>query len=149
MNLKEERLEGKYSPLIRGMHCALSTLLNQKIALLNKDYALYKTYIDNNFNYINDENEVNEFIIKNATKEFPIIKFELESKNIIYQRINQFLKEKLEIVSSNDISRRKSRKKTDINNYRRRIFKKKNISDQAQNNILVLKNNIKSHNVFN
>ena len=46
-------LEGKYSSLIRGIHCALSTLLNQKVALLNKDYALYKTYINNNFNYIN------------------------------------------------------------------------------------------------
>ena len=132
------------------MHFALSTLLNQKVALLNKDYALYKSYIDNNFNYINDENEVNEFIIKNATKEFPIIKFEfipykLESKNIIYQRINQILKEKLEIVTSNEINRSKSRKKTDVNNYRRRGFKKKNTSDQTQNNILVLENNIKSH----
>ena len=113
-------LEGKYSLLIRGMHCALSSLLNQKVALLNKDYALYKSYIDNNLNYINDGNEVNEFIIKNATKEFPVIKFEfipykLESKNIIYQRINQFLKERLEIVASNEISRSKSRKKTDVN----------------------------------
>ena len=131
------------------MHCALSTLLNQKVALFNKDYALYKTYIDNNFIYINDENEVNEFIIKNATKEFPVIKFEfipykLESKNIIYQRINQFLKERLEIVASNEISRSKSRKKTDVNNYKRRAFKKKNTSDQT-NNILVLENNIKSH----
>ena len=41
------------------MHCALSTLLNKKVALLNKDYASY-----------NDENEMNEFIIKMQQKNF-------------------------------------------------------------------------------
>ena len=142
-------LEGKYCSLIRGIHWALSTLVNHKVGLLNKDYTLYKSYIDNNLNYINDENEVNEFIVKNATKEFPMNKFEfipykLESKNNIYQKINQFLKDRLEIVASNEISRSKSRKKTDANNYKRRVFKKKNTSDQAQNNILALENNIKS-----
>ena len=93
---------------------------------------MYKSYIDNNLNYINDETEVNEFIIKNATKEFPMIKFELfpyklESKNNIYQKINQFLKEKFEFVESNEISRSKSRKKSDANNFKRRVFKKKKI----------------------
>ena len=110
---------------------------------------MYKSYIDNNLNYINDETEVNEFIIKNATKEFPMIKFELfpyklESKNNIYQKINQFLKEKFEFVESNEISRSKSRKKSDANNFKRRVFKKKKINDQAQNNILALENNMKS-----
>ena len=143
-------LEGKYCSLIRGMHLALSTLVNHKIGLYNKDYTLYQSYIDNNLNYINDETEVNEFIIKNATKEFPMIKFEfipykLESKNNIYQKINQFLKEKFEFVESNEISRSKSRKKTDdYNNLGRRVFKKKNTNDQAQNNILALENNMKS-----
>lgn len=143
-------LEGKYYSLIRGMHWSLSTLINHKIALVNKDYSLYKSFIDNNLNYINDENEVNEFIIKNATKEFPMIKFEfipykLENKSVLNQKINQFLKEKLEIVESKEISRSKSRKKTDVNNIRRRAIKKKNTSDQTQNNILVLENNIKSY----
>jgi hypothetical protein len=142
-------LEGKYYSLIRGMHCALSTLVNHKISLLNKDYTLYKPYIDNNLNYINDENEVNEFIIKNATKEFPVSKFEfipykLESKNITNQKIFQFLKEKLEIEESHEIGRTKSRKKTDINDFQKKVFKKKNTDDKTQNNILVLENNIKS-----
>ena len=80
----------------------------------------------------------NEFIIKSATKEFPANKFEfisykLENKSILYQKINQFLKEKLEIVESKEISRSKSRKKTNINNnYRMKVFKKKNTNDQAQ-----------------
>ena len=144
-------LEGKYHSLIRGMHWALSTLVNHKVSLFNKDYTLYKSYIDNNLNYINDENEVNEFIIKNATKEFPVNKFEfipykLENKSILYQKINQFLKERLEIVDSKEISRSKSRKKTDDNyNFGRRVFKKKNTNDQAQNKILALENNMKSY----
>ena len=144
-------LEGKYHSLIRGIHWALSTLVNHKVSLFNKDYTLYKSYIDNNLNYINDENEVNEFIIKNATKEFPVNKFEfipykLENKSILYQKINQFLKERLENVDSKEISRSKSRKKTDdYNNLGRRVFKKKNTNDQAQNKILALENNMKSY----
>ena len=128
-------LEGKYHSLIRGIHWALSTLVNHKVSLFNKDYTLYKSYIDNNLNYINDENEVNEFIIKNATKEFPANKFEfipykLENKSILYQKINQFLKEKLEIVESKEINKSKSRKKTDEDiNYGRRVFKKKKSTD--------------------
>ena len=119
---------------------------NDKFCIL---FTLYKSYIDNNLNYINDETEVNEFIIKNATKEFPMIKFELfpyklESKNITNQKIFQFLKEKLEIEESHEIGRTKSRKKTDINDFQKKVFKKKNTDDKTQNNILALENNMKS-----
>ena len=141
-------LETKYYSLIRGMHWDLSTLLSHKVVLVNKDYSLYKSYIDNNLNNINDENEVNEFIIKNATKEFPTIKFDfnpykLENKSAINQRIYQFIKDKLEILTSNDAGRSKSRKKNEINDFKRRVFKKKNTTEQTQN-ILVLENNMKN-----
>ena len=136
MIFKEKILEGKYHSLIRGMHWSLSTLVNHKVSFFNEDYTLYMSYIDNNLNYINDENEVNKFIIKNATKEFPVNKFipyKFENKTILHQRINLILKEKLEIVESKEISRSKSRKKTNINNnYRMKVFKKKNTNDQAQ-----------------
>ena len=140
-------LEGKYYSLIRGIHWALSTLVNHKIALFNKDYSLYKAFIDNNLNYINDEYEVSEFIIKNATKEFPMDKFEFipykpENKNALHQKIYQYLKKQLEIVESNEIRRCKSRKKTDVNI--NRVFKKKNTTKITQNNLLILENNIKS-----
>ena len=61
------------------------------------------------------------------------IPYKFENKTILHQRINLILKEKLEIVESKEISRSKSRKKTNINNnYRMKVFKKKNTNDQAQ-----------------
>ena len=146
-------LETNYISIIRGIHWTLSTFVNHKLILYDKLNSLYKNYSDNSISKVNDENEVYEFIIRNATKEFPINKIEfvpykLENKSPLFLKINQFLNKRLELEKAKDSTRNKSRKKTEIYKHRRRAVKKKNTNEHNDdNNISVLEDNIKSYKI--
>ena len=141
-----ESLEEKYYSLICNIHSNLISTINDRINLVSKLNSLFKNLLENNLNQIDAKNELIEFITRNATKEFPIYKFEFFSNKYNNKKmlidINKYLNEKIEnenIITSQQ-RRGKSRKKTDIRKYRRRSIKKKNTGDKNENAALLLEN---------
>ena len=120
-----------------------ATLLNEA----NSSTNLYKTRLEENLKNINVKNEILEYIEKNATKEFPIYKFEFitnkfDNKNLNMELINKYLNENLEVEMNLEIGlkRGRSRKKTDVRRVRKRSVNKKNTGNQKENAILILEN---------
>ena len=96
-----QSLEDNYQCLIDNIYSTLISTAGQKINLINSLSLLNNNYFNNNLIKINTKNEVIEFIIKNATKEFPINKFELITNKFNFSKIlcidiNKYLNEKLD-----------------------------------------------------
>ena len=143
-----QSLEDNYQCLIDNIYSTLISTAGQKINLINSLSLLNNNYLNNNLIKINTKNEVIEFIIKNATKEFPINKFELITNKFNFCKIlcidiNKYLNEKLDNdIYLNQERRGKSRKKTEIRNFRRRSIVKKNTGDKTENKKILDNNNI-------
>lgn len=142
-----QSLEEKYQFLLSNIRSTLTTTVDHKINLLNKVSLLNNTYLEENLKNINVKNEILDFIQKNATKEFPIYKYEfisnkLDNKNPNIDIINKYLNENLEAEVSLEqgLHRGRSRKKTDIRPVRKRSFNKKNTGNKKENAILILEN---------
>ena len=141
-----QSLEEKYKLLIDTIHSSLISTMDQRIQLINKLKLLYSNFLEQNVKKIQIKDEIIEFIIRNVTKEFPINKFEFISNNFdskkSYLDINKYIHDKI----GNDGSmypenrRGKSRKKTEIRNFRRRSIKKKNTGDKNENAVKLLEN---------
>ena len=142
-----QTLEEKYQSLISNIYSTLITTVDNRIDLINKINLLYNSYLEKNLKNITVKNETMEFIIKNATKDFPLNKFEFisnkfENNKLSSIDINSYLKEKLENEESinRDSKRSRSRKNTDVKNFNRRQVKKKNTGGQNENASIVLEN---------
>ena len=143
-----QTLEGKYQSLISNIYSTLITTVDNRIDLINKINLLYSSYLEKNLKNITVKKEIMEFIIKNATKDFPLNKFEFisnkfENNNKLSSiHINNYLKEKLENEENfnRDSKRPKSQKKTEAKNFNGRPTKKKNTSGQNENASIVLEN---------
>lgn len=143
-----QTLEGKYQSLISNIYSTLITTVDNRIDLINKINLLYSSYLEKNLKNITVKKEIMEFIIKNATKDFPLNKFEFISNNFENNNklssihINSYLKEKLENEENfnRDSKRPKSQKKTEAKNFNGRPTKKKNTSGQNENASIVLEN---------
>ena len=134
-----QSLEDNYHCLLDNMLISLNSTMKEKFNLINNISLLYNNYLNNNLNKIDIKKEIIEFITKNATKEFPIYKFELitnkyNSSKTFCIDINKYLKEKLE-NDKNVIQehRGKQGKRTEIRNFRRRSVKKKKIGEKDEN----------------
>ena len=143
-----QTLEGKYQSLISNIYSTLITTVDNRIDLINKINLLYSSYLEKNLKNITVKKEIMEFIIKNATKDYPLNKFEFISNNFENNNklssihINSYLKEKLENEENfnRDSKRPKSQKKTEAKNFNGRPTKKKNTSGQNENASIVLEN---------
>ena len=143
-----QTLEGKYQSLISNIYSTLITTVDNRIDLINKINLLYSSYLEKNLKNITVKKEIMEFIIKNATKDFPLNKFEFISNNFENNNklssihINNYLKEKLENEENfnRDSKRPKSQKKTEAKNFNGRPTKKKNTNGQNENASIVLEN---------
>ena len=142
-----QSLEEKYQFLLSNIRSTLTTTVDNRLNLLNKVSLLNNTYLEENLKNINVKNEILEYIQKNATKEFPIYKFEFitnkfDNKNPNIDIINKYLNENLEAEMNIEIGlkRDRSRKKTDIRPVRKRSVNKKNTGNKKENAILILEN---------
>ena len=142
-----QSLEEKYQFLLSNIRSTLTTTVDNRLNLLNKVSLLNNTYLEENLKNIDIKNEILEFIQKNATKEFPIYKFEFitnkfDNKNPNIDIINKYLNENLEAEMNIEIGlkRDRSRKKTDIRPVRKRSVNKKNTGNKKENAILILEN---------
>ena len=143
-----QTLEGKYQSLISNIYSTLITTVDNRIDLINKINLLYSSYLEKNLKNITVKKEIMEFILKNATKDFPLNKFvfisnKFENNNKLSSiHINNYLKEKLENEENfnRDSKRPKSQKKTEAKNFNGRPTKKKNTSGQNENASIVLEN---------
>lgn len=140
-----QSLEDKYKSLLKIIYSTLFSMVDDKRKLLDKLKLLFDNILDDGLN-IDIENEIIEFISRNATKEFPINKFEFISNKFDniknYFDINKYLEENLgnEEKTNNDQKRGKSRKKTEIRIFRKRDMKKKNTGDKNENNLILFEN---------
>ena len=148
-----QSLEEKYKLLIETLHSSLISTMEQRIELLNKLSLLYNNFLENNVKKIKIKNEIIEFIIRNVTKEFPINKFEFTSIKFDNKKINldinKYVKDNIESEGAMGQRRGKSRKKTEVRNFRRRSIKKKNTGDKNENSALLLENNAISTDIKN
>jgi hypothetical protein len=142
-----QSLEEKYQFLLSNIRSSLTTTVDNRLSLLNKVSLLNNSYLEENLKNINVKNEILEYIEKNATKEFPIYKFEFitnkfDNKNLNMELINKYLNENLEVEMNLEIGlkRGRSRKKTDVRRVRKRSVNKKNTGNQKENAILILEN---------
>jgi len=69
-------LENKYETTLDLLKWSLINYANNKIVLYDKVNNLYKTVLKNYFTNIDDKQELQNFIRKYVTKEFPVSKFE-------------------------------------------------------------------------
>ena len=69
-------LENKYETILDLLKWSLINYANNKIVLYDKVNNLYKTVLKNYFTNIDDKQELQNFIRKYVTKEFPVSKFE-------------------------------------------------------------------------
>ncbi len=140
-----QSLEDKNKSLLKIIYSTLFSMVDDKRKLLDKLKLLFDNILDDGLN-IDIENEIIEFISRNATKEFPINKFEFISNKFDniknYFDINKYLEENLgnEEKTNNDQKRGKSRKKTEIRIFRKRDMKKKNTGDKNENNLILFEN---------
>ena len=147
-----QSLEDNYQCLLNNMLLSLNNTIKEKFNLINNISILFNNYLNNNLNIIDIKKEIIEFITKNATKEFPIYKFELITNKYNGTKtfcidINKYLKEKLENNKNVSPERRgKSRKKTEIRNFRRRSILKKNTGDK-DGNIKIIESNLIFHDI--
>ena len=142
-----QTLEEKYQSLISNIYSTLITTVDNRIDLINKINLLYNSYLEKNLKNITVKNETMEFIIKNATKDFPLNKFEFisnkfENNKLSSIDINSYLKEKFENEETinRDSKRSRSRKNSEIKNFNRRQVKKKNTGGPNENASIVLEN---------
>lgn len=89
-------LEVKYMKLVNIVQLTLINLINNKISIYNKLLQLNKSSSNTIVNKISPRIELFNFIKQNATKEFPINKFEyipykISQTNNNFETINQFL----------------------------------------------------------
>ena len=141
-----QSLEEKYKLLIETIHSSLISTMDQRILLINKLQLLYSNFLEQNIKKIQIKDEITEFIIRNVTKEFPINKFEFISckyeNKISNLDINKYIDKIVNEESMYPGNRRgKSRKKTEIRNFRRRSIKKKNTGHKTENAVKHLENN--------
>ena len=69
-------LENKYETALDLLKWSLINYANNKIVLYDKVNNIYKTILKNYFTNIDDKQELQNFIRKYVTKEFPVSKFE-------------------------------------------------------------------------
>jgi hypothetical protein len=120
-----QSLEDKYKLLLNNIHLTLTTTIGHKINLNNEINIIYNSYMENNLNNINIDEEIMEFIIKNATKEFPRNKFEFipfktDNKKL---DINKYLNDLSN--PQKEMRRGKSHKNEEQRAYNERAIKKK------------------------
>ena len=142
-----QSLEEKYKLLIDTLHSSLISTMDQRMQLINKLSLLYTNFLENNVKKILIKKEIIEFIIRNVTKEFPINKFEFISNKFEDKKLNLDINKYINDNIGNEASmypeqrRGKSRKKTEVRNFRRRSIKKKNTGDKNENAAMLLENN--------
>lgn len=141
-----QSLEERYTSLINSIHSTLIQTMEQRSNILNKLNVLFINYYENYLKKINIKNEITEFVIRNATKEFPITNFEFISNKFDNNKkasvhITKFINDKF-IGEGNINKRGKSRKKTEVRNIRRRPVNKKNTGDKNDNAAMILENNL-------
>ena len=141
-----QNLEDQYRSLLKIIQTTLFSMVDDKRKVLNKLTELYDNLLHEKLN-INVEDEIIEFITRNATKEFPINKFEFISSKFENTKnsfdINNYIKENCE-KEENKIQmpkRGKSRKKKETRNFRKRSIKKRNTGDKNENTLILLENN--------
>ena len=141
-----QNLEDQYRSLLKIIQTTLFSMVDDKRKVLNKLTELYDNLLHEKLN-INVEDEIIEFITRNATKEFPINKFEFISSKFENTKnsfdINNYIKENFE-KEENKIQmpkRGKSRKKKETRNFRKRSIKKRNTGDKNENTLILLENN--------
>ena len=83
-------LENRYDTIIDLLKWSLINYANNKISICNKINNLYKTILQEYFTNIDVNEEIMNFIIKNATKEFPSYKFEFIPYKLNTININLF-----------------------------------------------------------
>ena len=120
-----QSLEDKYKLLLNNIHLTLTTTIGHKINLNNEINIIYNSYMENNLNNINIDEEIMEFIIKNATKEFPRNKFEFIPVKIDNKKldINKYLNDLSN--PQKEMRRGKSHKNEEQRAYNERAIKKK------------------------
>ena len=143
-----QSLEENYQCLIIIIQSTLFSTNEQRIHLINNLTLLTNTYLNDYLNKVNKKKEVFEFIIKNATKEFPINKFEFITYQINDSKIkcidiNKYLKEKIEnnVNLEQEPRRGNSGKKSEVRKFRRKTIIKKNTGDHKENQ-KILENSI-------
>ena len=143
-----QSLEEKYKILLTNIQLTLTSSVGHKINLNNELNLLYNSYMENNINNININNEIIEFIVKNATKEFPLNKFEFFTNKFDNKIIdlNKYFNEESEydINLELDPRRIKTQNKNDVNVFRRRSYIKKNTGDKNKNVNLLESKTMKS-----
>ena len=101
-NLKAEKilteLESKYLKLINSLQWTLVNAIHNKLLLQENIIKLNKVFSESKLSKIVPKKELMNFILKNATKEFPINKFEfisykIDRTNANFEVINNFLNE--------------------------------------------------------
>ena len=101
-NLKAEKilteLESKYLKLINSLQWTLVNAIHNKLLLQENIIKLNKVFSESKLSKIEPKKELMNFILKNATKEFPINKFEfisykIDRTNANFEIINNFLNE--------------------------------------------------------
>ena len=144
-----QALEEKYQTFLSNILSSLITTIDNKLDLINKSSLLYNQFLQNNLNKISIKNDITEFITRNATKEFPIHKFEFIStkfdlKNPNADLINNYLNEKMEQDMNLEIGmqRGRSRKKTEIRRPRMRCINKKSTGNKNENDLILGDKNI-------
>ena len=120
-----QTLEDKYKLLLNNIHLTLTTTIGHKINLNNEINIIYNSYMENNLNNINIDEEIMEFIIKNATKEFPRNKFEFIPIKIDNKKldINKYLNDLSN--PEKEMRRGKSHKNEEQRAFNERAIKKK------------------------
>ena len=141
-----QQLEEKYKILLNNIHLILTTIVGHKINYNNEINIIYNSYMENNLNTINVDNELMEFIIRNATKEFPSYKYEFIPIKFDNKKldINKYLNE-LNLYSDKEVVRGKSHKNEETRGLAKRSYKKKNTCKTKNINIFEL-NSMRSNN---
>ena len=134
-NIKNENvlqsLEDKYKIILESYRSTFMTTMENSFQLLNKLNLLYTDFFENNLNKINIKNEIFEFIARNATKEFPLRKFEFISNKFdknknSYLDVNKYIKDNFGNEKNLNPGRKRgnSAKKMDAQKFRRKSIKK-------------------------
>ena len=141
-----QQLEEKYKLLLNSIHLILTTIVGHKINYNNEINIIYNSYMENNLNTINVDNELFEFIIRNATKEFPAYKYEFIPVKFDNKKldINKYLNE-FNLYSDKEVIRGKSHKNEETRSFTKRSYKKKNTCKNKNINIFEL-NAMRSNN---
>ena len=104
-NLKTEEilngLEEMYTTLVEKLQQSLFNFSKKRVIFLKKLYEKEQKEHDEIHSKIVPKNEILDFIIKNATKEFPFVKFEFCP--IKYSSLNKYIKDKYSKIPKEEL----------------------------------------------